>query len=211
MTLTYDDALAFVLRAEGGYVNNPADPGGATNYGITQATYDDYREDEDKPAQSVRLITKDEVARIYHTRYWRLCGAPALVAAAKHRLAFVTFDWAVNAGVSRSQVYVQAVVGTTPDGMWGERTLDAIALCDDAAATSAYLALRADHYRARVGQDAARDRLTANRLPPKYVPKVHPPSGQFLKGWLARLRNAARATGVPIGPTFAKGSESLSL
>ena len=99
----------------------------------------------------------DEVRAIYERRYWRLCGAPALVSAGKHRLAFVTFDWSVNAGVVRGQTYVQASIGVTPDGMWGERTCDAIRDCDDATSAARYLALRADHYRARVGQQPARD------------------------------------------------------
>lgn len=209
--MTFDDALAHVLRAEGGYVHHPADPGGATNYGITQIVYDDYREDEDLSARSVRQITPAEVRAIYDTRYWRLCGAPALLAAGKQRLALVTFDWAVNAGIARGQAYVQAAVGTTPDGMWGERTMDAIALCDDRAATTRYLALRADHYRARVGQAPARDRLAAAGFPARIIPRPHPPSEQFLRGWLRRLRDVARAATVPIGRTFAKGSESVIL
>ncbi len=209
--LTFDDALAHVLTYEGGYVNNPDDPGGATNYGITQHTYDDFREDEDKPERSVRLIGQDEVRAIYERRYWRLCGAPALVSAGKHRLAFVTFDWSVNAGVVRGQTYVQASIGVTPDGMWGERTCDAIRDCDDATSAARYLALRADHYRARVGQQPARDRLVAARFPNKVIPAVHTPSQQFLKGWLRRLRACAQVVAVPIGPTFAKGSESSTI
>lgn len=94
----FEAALSHVLAYEGGYVDHPSDPGGATNRGVTQGTYDAYRADNGWPKQPVRNISDDEVADIYRTRYWDAIGADELPPA----LAFVVFDSAVNHGVSRT-------------------------------------------------------------------------------------------------------------
>ena len=60
----------WVLAHEGGYVNHPDDPGGATNYGVIQRTYDAYRRRKRLSPQSVRAITMDEVRDIYRDQYW---------------------------------------------------------------------------------------------------------------------------------------------
>jgi lysozyme family protein len=66
----FDTCLQFVLQEEGGYVDDPRDPGGATNFGITQYTYDKWRTKKGLPVRSVALITQDEVAAIYKEEYW---------------------------------------------------------------------------------------------------------------------------------------------
>ncbi len=62
--------LQFELHEEGGAVNNPHDPGGATNFGITQHTYDGWRTKKGLLIQPVTLITQDEVTAIYKEEYW---------------------------------------------------------------------------------------------------------------------------------------------
>lgn len=96
-------ALAFVRRWEGGYVNHPSDPGGATNKGITQNTYNAYRAGKGLPARDVRLITDQEVEDIYYTRYWMPSGSNQLTS----RLAMVHFDTAVNMGVGGASSLLQ--------------------------------------------------------------------------------------------------------
>jgi lysozyme family protein len=65
MTATnFPQSLSYVLENEGGYVNHPADPGGATNKGVTQAVYDDWRAARGLMKQSVRLIAPPEVSAI---------------------------------------------------------------------------------------------------------------------------------------------------
>ncbi|MEW6492094.1 MAG: S8 family serine peptidase [Cyanobacteriota bacterium] len=96
-------ALAFVLRWEGGYSNHPSDPGGATNKGITQNTYNAYRTSKGLAAQDVRLITQQEVEDIYFTRYWKASGSDQLTS----RLAMVHFDTAVNMGVGGASSLLQ--------------------------------------------------------------------------------------------------------
>jgi len=71
-------ALKFTLRWEGGYVNHPADPGGATNKGVTKKVYDAYRAGKGLGRNDVRNITDDEVHDIYKHGYWAKAKCPSL-------------------------------------------------------------------------------------------------------------------------------------
>src|SRR6266478_3527903 len=87
--------LAFTLKWEGGFVDNPFDPGGATNMGITQAVYDAWRLANGHPTQSVEFISISEVQAIYRQLYWD----KALCSLFASPLDAVQFDSAVNFGV----------------------------------------------------------------------------------------------------------------
>lgn len=115
----FDDCLAFVLAREGGYVDHPADLGGATNQGITQKTYDNYRKTDKR---SVQYIDEREVRDIYRAAYWipAKCGILAVP------VDLVIFDAAVNHGVSRSAKLLQEAVGVVVDGNIGPITIDAV-------------------------------------------------------------------------------------
>lgn len=63
----FDDCLSHILKFEGGFVDHPADKGGATNKGITQAVYDAYRQTN---RRSVKFIEDNEVRDIYQSNYW---------------------------------------------------------------------------------------------------------------------------------------------
>lgn len=91
----FSRALKFALRWEGGFVEDPDDPGGRTNKGITQAVYRDWKDD---PTADVATITDEEVAAIYKSNYW----APLCLDLADP-LALVVFDSAVNCGVNRTR------------------------------------------------------------------------------------------------------------
>lgn len=95
----FERALAFVLRWEGGYSDHPDDPGGATNMGITQATYDAWRKSQGLSPRPVRDIQRGEVEAIYRSRYWAAIGADKLPDA----LALAAFDLAVNSGVATAK------------------------------------------------------------------------------------------------------------
>lgn len=94
----YQRALHFVLRWEGGFSDDPDDPGGRTNRGITQQVYRDYLHD---PEADVAAITADEVGAIYKSQYW----APLCLDLADP-LALVVFDSAVNCGVGRTRSWL---------------------------------------------------------------------------------------------------------
>lgn len=118
----YPKALAEVLKHEGGYVNHPEDPGGATNKGITQATYDGYRRSKGFVSpKTVKLISDEEVAAIYKTRYWDAIKGDALPAG----LDYAVFDYAVNSGTSKAAKGLQKALGLAQDGVIGPRTLAA--------------------------------------------------------------------------------------
>ncbi|RTH00928.1 hypothetical protein CSW50_10075 [Thermus scotoductus] len=105
--MEFERALAFVLRWEGGYSDHPDDPGGATNYGITQATYDAWRKRQGLPTRPVREISMDEVRAIYRTRYWD--PLPARYAEKDPPLALALFDYAVNSGLGAARRALAAV------------------------------------------------------------------------------------------------------
>lgn len=118
----FADSLKHVLVHEGGYVNHPRDPGGATMKGVTQATYDGWRERQGQSKRSVRNITDEEIAAIYRRDYWDKVKGDDLPAG----VDFAVFDFAVNSGVSRASRYLQAVVGVPQDGVIGPATLAAV-------------------------------------------------------------------------------------
>ena len=113
-------ALAATLKFEGGYVNHPADPGGPTNMGVTQATLSAWRGHRVSVAD-VRALARPEVAAIFRRNYWELTGCDHLPAG----LDIAVFDYAVNSGVPRASRAVQAVVGVTVDGIVGTATINA--------------------------------------------------------------------------------------
>ena len=122
----YSQCIPLVLRHEGGYVNHPADPGGATMKGVTQKTYDGWRDKQGKPRQSVRSISDDEVQAIYRRDYWdAICGddLPAGV-------DYAVFDFAVNSGINRASRYLQEVCRVPADGKIGPATLAAVKAMD---------------------------------------------------------------------------------
>jgi lysozyme family protein len=97
----YNKALQFVLKAEGGYVNDPDDKGGATNKGITQSNYNAYRRMTNKPIQSVHGITDSEVSEIYFKNYWQASGADKIT---DFKLALMMFDTSVNMGTNTAKI-----------------------------------------------------------------------------------------------------------
>lgn len=122
MKASFDSSLMAVLLHEGGYVNNPHDPGGATNRGVTQAVYDDWRLDRKLTPRSVKFIATAEVEQIYRERYWDKIRGDDLPAG----VDYCTFDFAVNSGVMRSAKFLQRVSNVVADGKIGPMTIAAV-------------------------------------------------------------------------------------
>jgi lysozyme family protein len=97
-----DRALTFVLQREGGYVNNPADPGGETNMGISKRNH---------PTLDIKNLTVAQASDIYEREYWQAAGCDQLPWPA----SLVVFDTAVNMGVSTARSLWAAAGGV--DGM----------------------------------------------------------------------------------------------
>lgn len=131
-------SMRWMLGWEGGFVNHPKDPGGATNKGVTQRVYDNYRSRKSLARQSVKLISKDEVSEIYVLQYW----IPARCDDLPTGLDYAVFDFAVNSGVSRAAKELQRLVGARMDGIIGDQTLSLVAKADVVELIEAYCAAR---------------------------------------------------------------------
>jgi lysozyme family protein len=114
-------SLAAVLIHEGGYVNDPQDPGGATNRGITQHVYDDWRRSQGLDPRSVRSLEQSEIEAIYRKLYWNACRCDDLPSG----VDYCVFDFAVNSGASRAARYLQRAVEVAEDGQIGPMTIAA--------------------------------------------------------------------------------------
>lgn len=133
MTDAFETVLPWVLIHEGGYVNHPKDPGGATNKGVTQRTYDRWRRLRKLPQRDVRSIEDAEVTAIYRQQYWDKVAGDDLPAG----VDYAVFDFAVHSGPARAIKFLQRALGFTGDdvdGVLGIRTLSAVQAVNDRAA-----------------------------------------------------------------------------
>lgn len=110
----FEKALALILQHEGGYVNDPRDPGGETKYGISKRAY---------PSEDIAGLTVERAGAIYKRDYWEKLKCPDM----PEPVAIVAFDIAVNQGPAAAIKILQEAVGTTPDGVIGPKTLAAAA------------------------------------------------------------------------------------
>jgi lysozyme family protein len=170
----FERALEFVLAREGGFSDDPADPGGATNFGITQATYDAWRRSLDKDPYPVLHIVPAEVEVIYRDRYWEPPSCPLL----PWPLALVHFDGAVNHGTDkrgrwRCAKFLQTSLQLKPDGFIGPKTRQAIdAMIRDMAVYA-------------VSRDILWQRLAFYRK----IVNYRKASLKFLPGWIRRMEH----------------------
>jgi lysozyme family protein len=121
MNRNFRRSLTMVLRHEGGFVHHPRDPGGATNKGITLATFRRYVK-PNGTAADLKRITDAEVAKVYKGHYWDAVSGDAL----PDGVDYAVFDYAVNSGPSRSIRALQRAVDVIPDGRIGAATLAAM-------------------------------------------------------------------------------------
>lgn len=121
MRANLERALATTLVYEGGYVNHPADPGGATMKGVTQKVYDKYREKKGLSRKDVRYIDEVELHAIYRFQYWDLVAGDSLPSG----VDMAVFDYAVNSGATRASRALQQVCGVRVDGNIGLSTITA--------------------------------------------------------------------------------------
>ena len=105
----FDACLAFTLREEGGYVDDPADPGGATKMGITLATYRQWSDDPELGSAQVRDMTERTARAIYRSLYWNPLRADALPIG----VDLSALDMGVNAGIWRTARLLQRALRFT--------------------------------------------------------------------------------------------------
>jgi lysozyme family protein len=114
----FDRCFAELLRHEGGYSNNPRDPGGMTNLGVTKRVYEEWVGHPVSEA-IMRGLTPQHVRALYKAKYWDVVKGDDLPAG----VDLCVFDFAVNAGPNRAARYLQLMVGVIADGKIGPTTL----------------------------------------------------------------------------------------
>lgn len=127
MRNNFDKSLQLVLKHEGGFVDHPRDPGGATNKGVTLHTFRRFF-GASKTVEDLRAITTKQLAHIYRLGYWDKCCCDQLPGG----IDYAVFDLAVNSGPGRAAQFLQAAVGTVQDGIIGPNTLALVAEQDAA-------------------------------------------------------------------------------
>lgn len=106
--MSFNQALQFVLEREGGYVNDPSDPGGETKYGISHRSY---------PQLDIKALTPEQAGALYESDYWRPAGCEDLAP----DMALVVFDTAVNCGVQQAVLWEEQYHGRD-DFLWRRLT-----------------------------------------------------------------------------------------
>ena len=113
--MNFDKAVEVILKHEGGYVNDPVDPGGETNMGISKKAY---------PYLNIKELTKKDAKDIYFKDYWLKAKCSKL----PEELRMIYFDMVVNMGKSRAVKILQGAitakgVKTAVDGGIGPQTI----------------------------------------------------------------------------------------
>ena len=117
----WPQCFALVLKNEGGYVDNPADPGGATNLGCTKATWEAWV-GHPVTKDDIKALTPNDVMPLYKVKYWDTIKGDDL----PEGVDYAVFDFAINSGPSRAAKALQSVLSVTVDGQIGSATLRAL-------------------------------------------------------------------------------------
>ena len=111
---TFEECIDYVLKHEGGYVNDPADAGGETNYGITVAVARAFGYEG-----RMKDLPMDTAKAIYKKNYWNKVKASEL----PEDIRYSVFDTGINMGTSRAIKLLQECAGVAVDGAIGPNTL----------------------------------------------------------------------------------------
>jgi lysozyme family protein len=164
----YQACLGRILAYEGGKVNNPKDPGGKTNQGVTQTTYNAWLTTNGRPDMDVYNMPNADRDAIYKGEYWDRVQGDALPMG----LDLVVFDAAVNSGPAQAIKWLQSAINSPDvrvDGVMGVKTLAAIGNPSDT-------------------QDLVEE-VCAHRLATLQQLKTW---STFGKGWSARIANVQK-------------------
>lgn len=155
--------IPFILKWEGGYVNDPIDKGGATNKGITIGTYRHFY-GKDKTIDDLKAMSEAQWEKIFMAGYWRPFKATNIKS---QGIANIVVDWAWASGTTSAIRNVQKVLGVTIDGIVGDETLTAINRADSKELFERIKTARIDFVEAIV--------------------KRTPSQKRFIKGWINRI------------------------
>lgn len=116
---TFDDFIGRVLTHEGGYVNDPRDPGGETKFGIAKRSY---------PSVDIKGLTREAAIDIYRRDFWNRVQGDKL----PRQFAFQALDAAVNHGIGNAVRWMQRAASVADDGIVGPMTLAAVGRAEPA-------------------------------------------------------------------------------
>lgn len=131
--MNFDQAIERILSHEGGYVNNPRDPGGETQWGISKRSY---------PSLNIKTLTRDQAKDIYKRDFWDRVHADQMY----DGVAFQALDFAVNSGIETAVRKLQKAVGVADDGYWGPVTRKAVAKMSESDVIMRFVAERLEFW-----------------------------------------------------------------
>lgn len=118
----YRVLVPIIKKWEGGFSNNPNDSGGATNKGVTLATFRQFY-GQNKTVNDLKAITDAQWLNIFLSGYWNKVRATEIK---NQSIANIIVDWAWASGPDTAARKVQKIVGVDVDGIVGPKTLSAI-------------------------------------------------------------------------------------
>jgi lysozyme family protein len=130
--MDFDTAFNRLIGHEGGYVNDPRDPGGETKFGISKRSY---------PDVNIASLTVDGAKAIYMRDFWKP------LADANPAVKFQVFDFAVNSGIQTAIRKLQAAIGVADDGHWGPISAAKLQSMDVSDVIMLFVAERLDFWR----------------------------------------------------------------
>jgi lysozyme family protein len=139
MNENWETAFEMVLKHEGGFVNNPKDPGGMTNLGVTKKVWEEFVGREVDEAE-MRALTPDAVKPLYKKNYWDKIRGDYLPSG----VDYAAYDLAVNSGTGRAAKYLQQIAGVPADGLIGPQSIEAIKACPAEEVVDALCDMRLD-------------------------------------------------------------------
>jgi lysozyme family protein len=131
--MKFDQAVEYILKHEGGYVNSPMDPGGKTKFGISQRTY---------PNLDIFNLTKEDAIEIYKKDFWDKMQLDLFPPS----MRLIVFDCAVNQGPGAAVGLLQAALGVKVDGLLGPDTFKKMNEANSDKLVNAYARFRLNRY-----------------------------------------------------------------
>lgn len=129
--ITFDIAFDRLIGFEAGYVNDPKDPGGETNWGISKRSY---------PNEDIRNLTREGAKQIYLRDFWNKTKN------LYDSVRFQLFDFGVNSGLTTAFSILQREIGVAPDGQWGKISSLVASKYSEADLLMLLIAGRADYF-----------------------------------------------------------------